>query len=75
MEVLAQLERRVQAVKKERADLIQENERLRQEISRQSEKMKRLESELGEDGRIEQEVKTRIDNLIEFLEALPVLKD
>jgi len=75
VEVLAQLERRVQAVKKERADLIQENERLRQEISRQSEKMKRLESELGEDGRIEQEVKTRIDNLIEFLEALPVLKD
>jgi predicted nuclease with TOPRIM domain len=75
VELFDQLEKKVQARAEERTGLLQENERLRQEISRQAKEMKRLKSELSEDERIEQEVKDRVDNLISFLEALPALKD
>jgi predicted nuclease with TOPRIM domain len=75
VEFFDQLEKKVQARAEERAGLLQENERLRQEISRQAKDMKRLKSELSEGERIEQEVKDRVDNLIKFLEALSALKD
>jgi predicted nuclease with TOPRIM domain len=75
LEFLEQLEDKIRESAKERKRLIKDSEELRRKFGEQQDKVKSLSEKVSQAKGTDQEVKQRIDRLIEFLEGLPVMKD